>query len=113
MKVTAVAPVNAAPVIVTAAPALPAVGLNEETVGITLNAPGLVPLPAGVVTVMGPLSAPDGTVAVSVESETPVKAAAVLLKVTAVAPVKPLPLMMTGDPTLADVGERAVIVGAG
>ena len=57
--VTTVAPVKALPLIVTVAPILPEPGLNDETLGIT---PKLGPdaLPAGVVTLIGPVSAPDG-----------------------------------------------------
>ena len=78
LKVTAVAPVKALPVIVTVVPVLPELGLKAETVGITPNVAGLDPLPAGVATLMVPVSAPEGTVAVMVESETTVNAAAVL-----------------------------------
>ena len=113
LKVTAVAPVNALPMIVTVVPVLPEPGLKEETVGITPNVAGLDPLPAGVVTLTVPVSAPVGTVAVMVESETTANAAAVLLKVMAVAPVNALPLMMTEDPTAADEGDTPVMLGAG
>jgi len=113
LKVTAVAPVKALPVIVTVVPVLPELGLKAETVGITPNVAGLDPLPAGVATLMVPVSAPEGTVAVMVESETTVNAAAVLLKATAAAPVNALPLMVTEDPTAADGGDTPVMLGAG
>jgi hypothetical protein len=108
-----VVPVNAVPLTTTDVAALPEVGLNEEILGTTPNAVGLVLLPAGVVTVMGPLKAPEGTVAVILESETTVNAAVTPLKVTLVAPLKPLPLIATDDPTVADVGETLEMLGAG
>ena len=113
MNVTEVAPVKALPLIVTMVPALPEVGLNEERAGITPKLVELVLLPSGVVTVTGPVSAPDGTVAVIVVSDTTVNAAARLLKVTEVAPVKALPLIVTEDPTVAEDGETPETAGAG
>jgi hypothetical protein len=111
LKVTVVAPVKALPLIVTVVPALPELGLKEETVGITPKVAGLDPLPAGVVTVIVPVSAPEGTVAVMLVSVTTVNAAAVLLKLTVVAPVKAVPLMVMEDPTVADAGDTPVMVG--
>ena len=67
------------------------VGVNTSAVTVKLVA--LVPVPAAVVTAMGPLLAPAGTVAVSREAEATLKlAAAVPLKATLVAPLKPLPV---------------------
>ena len=69
-KVTAVAPLKFAPEMVTLAPASPLVGKKEVTCGtggggtVTVKSPELVPVPAGVVTVIGPVVAPLGTVAV-------------------------------------------------
>ena len=55
---------------------------------------------AGVVTVIGPVVAPVGTVAVIWVEELTVKLVALApLKVTAVAPVKPAPVMVTLVPT--------------
>jgi hypothetical protein len=113
LKATVVAPVKALPAIVTVVPALPEEGVKEETVGITPKVVGLAALPAGVATVMLPVSAPEGTVAVMVESETALNVAAVLLKLTPVVPVKALPLMVTEDPTVAEAGETPVMLGAG
>jgi hypothetical protein len=45
LNVTEVAPVNALPLIVTIVPALPEVGLNEETAGTTPKLAELVLLP--------------------------------------------------------------------
>lgn len=113
LKLTAVAPVNALPVMVTVVPVLPEPGLKDEIVGITPNVAGLDALPAAVVTLTVPVSAPAGTVAVMVESEITANAAAVLLKVTVAAPVNALPLMVTEDPTAADAGVTPVMLGAG
>jgi hypothetical protein len=113
LNVTAVAPVKALPLIVTMVPALPEVGLNEETAGTTLKLVELVLVPLGVVIVTGPVSAPDGTVAVIFVSDTAVNAAARPLNVTEVAPVKALPLIVTLDPTVAEDGETPEMAGAG
>jgi hypothetical protein len=66
LNVTPVAPVKLVPVIVTAVPTGPLVGLNPEIVGAapdTVKLPLLVAVPPAVVTLIGPLDAPDGTVA--------------------------------------------------
>ena len=63
---------------------------------------------------MGPLVAPAGTVALScVSLSTPSVAAARPLNVTAVAPVRSLPPMVTTVPTGPEVGLRLVSVSAG
>ena len=66
MNFTAVAPVNAVPVIVTLAPIAPLLG--EKLVmaggGITVKLLALVAVPPAVVTLMVPVVAPLGTVAV-------------------------------------------------
>ena len=66
LNFTAVAPVNAVPVIVTLAPTAPLLG--EKLViaggGITVKELALVPVPPAVVTLMVPVVAPLGTVAV-------------------------------------------------
>jgi hypothetical protein len=53
---------------VTDVPDEPELGVNEETMGpevvVTVNDAVLVPVPAGVVTAIGPVVAPVGTVAV-------------------------------------------------
>ena len=67
MNVTAVAPVNAVPVIVTVAPTRPAPGENDVIVGgdaVTLKLEGaLLADPHGVITPTGPVEAPAGTAA--------------------------------------------------
>jgi hypothetical protein len=61
LNVTLVAPVKPLPVIVTVVPTGPATGEN----GITVKTVVLVKVPAGVVTAIGPVAAPEGTVAVT------------------------------------------------
>ena len=66
LNVTTVAPVKFAPLIVTLMPTGPLVGVKLVIVGalaVTVNAAALVAVPAGVVTLIGPLVAPAGTIA--------------------------------------------------
>jgi hypothetical protein len=114
---TAVAPVKAVPVIVTAVPVLPLVGENEEIVGagtVTVKFVALVAVPLGVVTVILPVVAPIGTfVSTRVPWALTVNdAAATPLNRTAVAPANPLPLIRTEVPTGPLFGENEEIVGA-
>jgi hypothetical protein len=113
LNVTADAPVKALPEMVTVAPTFPELGLKEETVGITPKDAELVPIPDGVVTAIGPVSAPDGTAALICVSETTMNLDATPLKVTAEVPVKALPETLTEAPTGADAGETAATAGAG
>jgi len=114
---TAVAPVKAVPVIVTAVPVLPLVGENEEIVGagtVTVKLALLVSVPPGVVTVILPVVAPVGTfVSIRVPWEFTVTGDALTpLNCTAVAPAtKPLPLIWTAVPTGPLFGENEEIVG--
>src|SRR5438034_7382296 len=65
---TEVAPVKAVPLMVTTVPTGPLVGVNEEIVGaaaVTVKSDALVAVPPGVVTVIFPVTAPLGTVAVT------------------------------------------------
>src|SRR5947199_5920748 len=66
LNFTAVAPVKAVPVIVTLAPTAPLVGekLVMDGGGITVKELALVPVPPAVVTLIVPVVAPLGTVAV-------------------------------------------------
>jgi hypothetical protein len=91
-------------------PPLPA--LFADRVAITVKLVALVPVPTAVVTLSGPVEAPAGTVAWIAESEVTVKPALAVLKVTAVAPVKSTPRMITLVPTGPLVGVKLVIVGA-
>jgi len=70
LNATAVAPERFVPVIVTLVPALPLVGESDEIVGaavdpVTLKLVELVAVPPAVVTAIGPVVAPAGTVAVT------------------------------------------------
>ena len=70
-------------------------------------------MPSGVVTLSGPVVAPFGTVAWITIGVVTVKLALTPLNVTAVAPVKFVPLSVTLLPTGPLVGVKLVIVGAG
>jgi hypothetical protein len=66
---TLVAVAKPEPVMVTVEPACPEVGVNEVIVGVTVKLPVLVALPPGVVTVIGPVVAAFGAVAVMLVGE--------------------------------------------
>jgi hypothetical protein len=102
-KVTRVAFVRLSPVITTLVPTGPLVGSKLEIVGVTRKATLLVSVPCGVTTLTLPVVAPVGTVVVISELETTLKAAAVPLNVTLVAPVRLVPRILTGFPTLPEV----------
>ena len=68
LKATRVAPVKLLPLIVTTVPTGPLLGLKELMLGgaggvVTVKLLALTPVPAAVVTLMGPVLAPLGTVA--------------------------------------------------
>ena len=71
----------------------------------------LVAVPPGVVIVIGPVVAPEGTVAVTWLSEFTVKVAEVALNFTLVAPVKLVPVRVTTVPTGPLVGLKLVMTG--
>jgi hypothetical protein len=119
-KLTAVAPAKPVPVIVTDVPptADPLFGLTDVTVGggVKMNwSSGLVALvPPAVVTVMSTVPDPAGLVAdICVELST-VKIAALPPKLTSVAPVRSVPVMVTAVPPAAGplLGVTPVTVGA-
>ena len=64
LNVTAVAPVKFVPPIVTLAPSAPLVGVKLAIVGglTTVKSVGPIAVPPAVVTLTGPVVAPDGTV---------------------------------------------------
>ena len=95
-KLTAVAPVKLVPDIVTVCPVPAEVGLNEVIVGGGKYVkPANVPVPDAVVTETVP-EVPAATVALMLVALTTVNAvAAVPPKLTAVAPVKFVPVMVT------------------
>jgi hypothetical protein len=97
---------------VTVAPVVPDEGVKELMVGAA-EKPVRVAAPPGVVTATLPV-VPLPTTAVMVVAPTTVKEeAAVPPKLTAVAPVKLVPVIVTVAPEPADVGVNEVIVGAG
>jgi len=95
----------------TEVPAIPPEGANPETVGCTPKLVELVPVPDGVVTLIVPVVAPFGTVAVICKSELTVYAADVPLNFTELAPVKLVPVRTTGFPTISAVGAKLTTCG--
>lgn len=80
---------------------------------LTVKLEELVAIPPGVVTAMVPVVAPEGTVAVTeVALTTANVAAAMLLNLTPVMPVRFVPVMVTEVPTEPEMGVNDVIVGA-
>jgi len=78
---------------------------------LTTKSAVLATVPPPTVTLILPVVAPVGTVAVICVAELTVKLVALtLLKLTAVAPVKPVPVIVTTVPTGPDVGVKDVIV---
>src|SRR5690349_20066092 len=108
LNVTEVAPVRAEPLIVTLVPTGPLAGAKLAIVGggTTVNAPVLVAVPPGVVTLSGPVLAPAGTVAWIAVAEVTAKLAPNPLNVTALAPVKFVPLIVTLVPTVPLAGAK-------
>ena len=106
-NLTEVDPVKLEPVMVTRVPAGPDVGLKELMIGgVRYVNPARVPVPCGLVTATLPV-APVPTTAVILEAElTTNDAAGVPPKLTAVAPVKLLPLMVTLVPVAAAAGVK-------
>ncbi len=113
-KLTAVAPVKLVPVMVTVVPKLADSGVMEVMVGggIKIN-PSWVTVPSGVVTLTLP-EVPFATMAeILVTLITVNEVAAVPPKLTAVTPVKLVPVMVTVAPVAADAGVKEVMVGVG
>src|SRR5205807_793103 len=77
----------------------------------TVKLLALLVVPPGVVTLIGPLEAPAGTVAWIAVAELTVKLAPVAPNCTAVAPVKFVPLIVTLVPVGPLLGAKLVIVG--
>ena len=118
-KLTADTPVRPLPMIVTVVPTGPPPGEKEVTTGTggtTVNWLPLGVLPPGVVTVMvsPPNVVPGPTFAVTDVSEITVTlVAAVEPNVTAVVPVKALPVIVTVVPTGPLPGKKEVTTGTG
>src|SRR5947208_929285 len=110
---TALAPVKLVPLMVTLVPTGPLPGVKLVIVGglITVKLAALLAVPPGVVTLIGPLVAPAGTVVVIAVAELTVKLALTLLNGTAVAPLKLVPLIVTLVPTGPLLGVKLEIVG--
>jgi hypothetical protein len=113
LKLTDRVPASPVPVIVTADPIEPDVGEKLEIVGSTPKLLELVAVPFGVVTLIGPVTAAAGTVALIEPAETRLNTALVPLNLTAVAPVKLVPEIVTVFPTVLLPGLNPEIVGAG
>ena len=113
-KLTAVAPVKFAPLIVTIAPVAALVGVNDAMVGIGMYVnPANDIVPPGVVTTTLPV-VPLATTAVMLVADTTVnEEAGVPPKLTAVAPLKLVPVIVTVVPVAAFVGANDAMVGAG
>ena len=101
------------PVMVTNVPTGPLAGLKEVITGAGIKVnPASTPVPPGVVTLTFP-EVPAATTAVMLVAETTLKeVAAVPPKLTAVAPVKSVPVKVTVAPVAALVGVKEVITGA-
>ena len=116
-KLTAVVPVKFVPVMVTTCPVFPDVGVKEERVGagvaVTKVKPALVPVPFPVVTLTLPVAPAPTTAVIEVALTTVNELAATPPKLTAVAPVKFVPVKVTVCPVLADVGLKELIAGGG
>jgi hypothetical protein len=117
---TEVTPVKLVPVRVTVVPTGPLVGVKPVIVGVhgaaggvTVKTRVLVAVPAAVVTATVPALADMGTEVVMVVGELTVNTAEVRLNVTAVTPLKLVPVMVTGEPAVPLAGVKAVIVGKG
>jgi hypothetical protein len=113
-KLTSVAPVKLVPEIVTVAPLAAEVGVKLVIVGAGINTkPELVTAPPGAVTETTPDVPPATTAVMLVADVTLNEVAGVPPKLTAVAPVKLVPVIVIVDPVAAVVGVKLVIVGAG
>ena len=102
------------PLMVTEVPGWPAVGVNELIVGttVTTKSAELVLVPAVVLTLMGPVVAVAGTVAVICVGEFTTNVASTPLKETVLTPVNPVPVITTDVPAGPFVGVNDVIAGA-
>jgi hypothetical protein len=97
LNLTLVVPVKLVPLIVTNVPTGPLVGENDEMVGagtdaeVTAKTQGLVAVPSGVVTLIGPVVAPAGTFVVILVNPFVANVADVPLNLTAVASFRSVP----------------------
>lgn len=111
-KSTAVAPVKLKPEMVTVVPVAATVGVKDVMAGISPNVnPAREAVPAGVVTLTVPDAPAPTTASILVGELTVNEVAAVPPKLTAVVPVKFVPVIATVVPVPAAVGVKEVIVG--
>ena len=110
-KYTAVAPLRPEPVRVTAAPIAPLVGEKPVTCGRTTKFVEVAAVHGEQVTLMGPVVAAAGTTAEICVLETTVNVAGAPLKMTAVTPMKLVPMMVTEAPAEPLAGEKEMIPG--
>ena len=114
LNFTPVAPVKLLPVIVTSVPTTPLPGVNEAIAGGgTVKSSVLVAVPPAVVTVILPVEAPFGTLAVICVAESSVNVEAIPLNFTLLAPVKFVPVTVTCMPGRPLFGVNDAIVGGG
>ena len=112
-KVTAVAPVKLVPVIDTVVPTVPVGGANELMCGVTVKFPADAAEPKELVSVIGPVVAPLGTLALYWLSEIPHRMVAdAPLNLTPERPVKLVPVNVTVVPAGPLFGEKLVTPGA-
>ena len=112
-KLTAVAPVRFVPVIVTVDPLPALVGVKEEMVGVTAHVnPAKVAIPSGVVTLTLPEALAPTTAVMVFASTTLNDVAAVPPKLTAVVPIRLVPVIVTVEPLVALTGVNEEMVGA-
>ena len=112
LKATAVAPVNENPEMVTGVPTTPLAGAKDVIEGtiVTAKTVALLAIVVALVTVIFPVAAPAGTVAVICVSELIVKFAAAPLNATEVATLNPVPVNVTTLPTGPLAGVKEVNV---
>ena len=115
LNVTDVAPARLVPLMVTLTPTAPLVGEKLVIVGSkpTVKSVALVAVPESVVTLIGPVVAPNGTIAVICVSETALNVAEVPLKVRNEAVARFSPVIVTLVSTAPALGVKFVIVGGG
>jgi hypothetical protein len=112
LNFTAVAPVRFAPLMATLVPGAPLAGVKLVIRGATVKLVALVAVPPGVVTLIGPVVAFAGTAAVICVLLLTMNVAASPLNLTAVAPVKVAPVIVTLVPGAPLDGENESTVGA-
>jgi hypothetical protein len=114
LNVTEVTDARLNPVIVTAVLESPKVGEKFVMIGPALVVKSMleVALPLVVVTVIGPVVAPEGTVALISVVEVTVAVAVMPLNLTVVGGTKLPPEMTTGEPLVPTAGENPVMIGS-